>query len=221
MCGRFTQEFTWAELYEFYSPVNELVPNLRPSWNIAPTQDAGVLVLEEQGLLYRTMRWGLIPFWAKDEKIGNGLINARVETVSSKPAFRAAYKARRCVVPASGWYEWKVHTAGTGDKAVKQPYYVMHRDDRPLSFASLWERWRGSEDVFSFTILTTQASSGMRDYHDRMPMVMDDVGVKTWLAGELPHLAHDVDEMLHLYPVSRRVNHPSYNQPDCIDEADL
>lgn len=218
MCGRFTQMFLWEELYEFYSLTNTTIPNVRSSWNIAPTQNAGVLVPEESGLVYKEMRWGLIPYWAKDEKIGNSLINARTETVSSKPAFRAAFKARRCVVPASGWYEWKMRVSVTRGKSVKQPYYVKHRDNRPLNFAGLWERRMGSEDVFSFTILTTDASSRMRDLHDRMPMVMDDKGMEAWLAGEPPCLAHDVDDMLHLYPVSPRMNRPSYNQPDCIDE---
>ncbi len=109
MCGRFTQNFTWAELHELYSLTNPLIPNLRPSWNVAPTQDVGAVVREESGLVYKTMRWGLIPFWAKDEKIGSSLINARVETVAEKPAFRAAFKERRCLIPASGYFEWVRH----------------------------------------------------------------------------------------------------------------
>lgn len=91
MCGRFTQNFTWAELISLYRLTNPAIPNLRPSWNVAPTQDIGVIVPEEGGRIYKTMRWGLIPFWAKDEKIGNQLINARLETVAEKPAFRAAF----------------------------------------------------------------------------------------------------------------------------------
>jgi putative SOS response-associated peptidase YedK len=107
MCGRFTQQFTWAELVELYDLPNAVIPNLRASWNIAPTQDVGVIVKEDAGRIYRTMRWGLVPFWAKDEKIGNQLINARLETVAEKPAFRSAWKSRRCIVPASGYFEWK------------------------------------------------------------------------------------------------------------------
>ena len=109
MCGRFTQNFTWAELISLYRLTNPAIPNLRPSWNVAPTQDIGVIVPEAGGLIYKTMRWGLIPFWAKDEKIGNQLINARVETVAGKPAFRAAFKDRRCLIPASGYFEWVRH----------------------------------------------------------------------------------------------------------------
>jgi putative SOS response-associated peptidase YedK len=137
MCGRFTQNFTWAELVSLYNLTNSAIPNLRPSWNVAPTQDVAVVLREEGGLVYKTMRWGLIPFWAKDEKIGNSLINARVETVAEKPAFRAAFKTRRCLIPASGWYEWKTLPGLSKSKPLKQPFYITRADGVPLTFAGL------------------------------------------------------------------------------------
>ncbi len=143
MCGRFTQNFTWEELVGLYWLTNPAIPNLRPSWNVAPTQDVGVVVREDAGLVYKTMRWGLIPFWAKDEKIGNSLINARVETVSEKPAFRSAFKARRCLIPASGYFEWKAMPGPIASKPLKQPFYISRTDGVALTFAGLWERWGG------------------------------------------------------------------------------
>lgn len=174
MCGRFTQNFTWAELIGLYRLTNFAVPNLRASWNIAPTQDAGVIFPEEGGLLYKSMRWGLIPSWAKDEKIGNSLINARIETAPSKPAFRSAWKSRRCLVPASGFYEWQPKLNPSGTRPFKQPFYILRKDGKPLTFAGLWERWKN--DLLSFTILTTDAADGIRDLHNRMPMILDEAG---------------------------------------------
>jgi putative SOS response-associated peptidase YedK len=106
MCGRFTQLYTWAELHSFYNLIDAIPPELSASWNVAPTQQVGVVVASDGGVVYREMRWGLIPSWAKDMSIGSRLINARGETAAEKPAFRSAYRARRCVIPASGFYEW-------------------------------------------------------------------------------------------------------------------
>jgi putative SOS response-associated peptidase YedK len=215
MCGRFTQNFTWAELVSLYNLTNSAIPNLRPSWNVAPTQDVAVVVREEGGLVYKTMRWGLIPFWAKDEKIGNSLINARVETVAEKPAFHAAFKTRRCIVPASGWYEWKTLPGLTKSKPLKQPFYITRADGVPLTFAGLWERWK--DDLLSFTILTTEAAASIHDLHIRMPLVLDAQGMEAWLGGGKPELADDVNASLRFHPVSPRMNKPAYNEPECIE----
>ena len=216
MCGRFTQNFTWKELVDLYRLTNPSIPNLRSSWNIAPTQDAGVIVPEEGGLTYKTMRWGLVPMWAKDIKIGNQAINARVETAASKPLFRGAWKERRCFVPASGFYEWQALPSGTTkSRSFKQPFYISRKDGLPLTFAGLWEKWK--DGMLSFTILTTEACEGIHDLHTRTPMVLDEQGRKSWLDGHPPALASDLDTAIRFYPVSTRVNKPSYDAPDCIE----
>jgi putative SOS response-associated peptidase YedK len=159
-------------------------------------------------------RWGLVPFWAKDMKIGSQLINARLETVAEKPAFRSAWKTRRCIVPASGYYEWKALPGRLASKPIKQPFYITRKDGRPMSFAGLWERWK--DDLQSFTIITTGACDGTKDLHGRMPLVLDQSGFEPWLAGETPTLSCSVDDDLHFFPVTPQTNKPAFNEPDCI-----
>lgn len=219
MCGRFTQSYTWAELCAYYELVNEIMPDWRPSWNIAPTQDAGVIVATDTGPLWRPMRWGLVPFWAKEPGIGNRMINARADTAAEKPAFRQAMAKRRCVVPLSGFYEWK--TAGKR----KTPYFISAAGGEPLSAAGLWEKWvaperataGGGEALFTFTILTTEANATLAPVHDRMPVILahDDVG--GWLTvGNTGLLRPCPPEWLATWPVSTRVNSPKNNDPDLV-----
>ncbi|MGO8953990.1 MAG: SOS response-associated peptidase [Rhodomicrobium sp.] len=215
MCGRFTQLFTWEELYKLYNLSNPLAPNLRPSWNIAPTQDAGVIVPEEGGRMYRTMRWGLVPAWAKDLKIGNRTINARLETAQAKPAFRNAWKWRRCLVPASGFYEWREMAVPGRAKPAKMPFYVARKDRQPLTFAGIWERWK--DGMLSFTILTTGACDGIRDLHSRMPVMLAPQSFEAWLLGGDPVPYPAIGTAVQVTAVSPKMNSPHYNEPACIE----
>lgn len=160
MCGRFTQLHSWSELHDLYSLTDQdFIPNLQPRYNITPSQDVVAIRQSETGNreLVR-LRWGLIPSWAKDEKIGYKTINARAETVAEKPSFRAAFRKRRCLIPASGFYEWQAKDKGSP----KQPYYITGRDGEPLTFAGLWERWEGADQpVESCTIIVTTANAGI------------------------------------------------------------
>jgi len=215
MCGRFTQQFTWAELVGLYNLTNDAIPNLRASWNIAPTQDVGVIVPEEGGRVYKTMRWGLVPMWAKDIKIGNQAINARIETAAAKPLFRGAWKARRCLIPASGFYEWREVEVPGKAKHAKQPFYISRQDGQPLTFAGLWEKWK--DGMLSFTILTCEACGGIRNLHSRMPAMLGKDGFEPWLAGENPVIDPGLDAAVTVRPVSPKMNSPKYNEPDCIE----
>jgi putative SOS response-associated peptidase YedK len=161
------------------------------------------------------MRWGLIPSWAKDEKIGAQCINARVETVAEKPAFRSAFKSRRCLIPASGYFEWTAMPGPLASKPLKQPFYITRTDGVPFTFAGLWERWK--DNLLTCTILTTDAAESIHGLHNRMPVVLDADGMNAWLGGAKPELAANVNASLKFFPVSPRMNKPAYNAPDCVE----
>ena len=221
MCGRLFQITPPAETAKAFGTANP-PPNVPPRYNGAPTQDLLVVRFNpetgERSL--DPLRWGLIPSWAKDRKIGVSAINARSETLAGKPLFRDAFKKRRCVVPADGFYEWK---AGAGGK---QPYAVARADGRPMPFAGLWERWRdpqSGEIVRSFTIVTTRANERLAELHERMPVILDEAAIAKWL-GEAPTGADDLTsllrpcpaERLRLWPVDPRVNNVRNEDGDLI-----
>jgi len=219
MCGRFAL-YNTAEAIENHFRIR-LPAIFSPRYNIAPSQQVLTITADAGGprqAAYR--RWGLIPGWAKDMKIGYKMINARAESIADKPAFRAAFKRRRCLIPASGFYEWgRVETG-------KQPYFIRLRDGDVLAFAGLWESWTGPEDgrtVESCTIITTDANRSVGEIHNRMPAMVAPEMYDLWLSPE-----SDRDRLLGLlqpfpdrktvaYPVGAAVNNPQNDIPACID----
>jgi len=224
MCGRFTLKTPTPVLIEHFGLAR--CPELPPRFNIAPTQDVPV-VREDSETGERELslvHWGLIPFWADDKKVGNRMINARSETAAKRPAFRAAFRRRRCLVAADGLCEWKKR----GQE--KQPYHIHLADERPFAFAGLWERWKEeeeSEPLESCTILTTDANEMMRALHDRMPVLLAPEDYDRWLD---PHLddAEELQDLLEPYPpeemeahpVSKHVNNPRNEDPRCVERQE-
>ena len=224
MCGRFTQRFSWREIHTLLS-LDGPGPNLRPRYNLAPSQSAAVVRSDDGERQLSMLRWGLIPGWAKDPSIGNKLINARSETVRTKPSFRSAFATRRCVVPADGFYEW------TREGTVRQPWLIAPRDGGILAFAGLWEHWlvpdrltlrgslserRAGDIVETFTILTTEANRTMRALHHRMPVILAPEATESWLAGGDVPLGPAPEDLLAMHRVSTRVNSPRHDDAECV-----
>ncbi len=190
---------------------------LSPRFNIAPTQQAPLA--HGPGREIVNMRWGLIPRWAKDPSIGNRLINARAETAADKPSFREAFRRRRCLIPADGFYEWKTEAYG------KQPWLIRRAEGRGFALGGLWERWDGPNGPKeSFTILTTRPNATVGALHDRMPVIVPPSAFDLWLDPEAddPLLLENIlrpapDTWLEAYPVSRLVNNPGNDEPACIE----
>ncbi len=233
MCGRFVSSSSPAQIADFFDvdEVPEQLLDRGPNYNTAPT--TGVLVVFEDGST-RTLdafRWGLVPSWAKDVKIGARMINARAETVATKPAFRRAFAGRRCIIPADGFYEWAVRA----DDSKKQPYFIHRPDGEPFAFAGLWERWKGAageaqegtpaEPLRSCSIITTTANEPMSELHDRMPVILPRSAWADWLDPD----QHDTDllgrflvpappEVITFHAVSTEVNN-ARNRGDHLTAA--
>lgn len=182
MCGRFALEFVPGPLLEAFGLT---APLLTPRYNIAPTQTAPALLLDPDSgkPALQPLLWGLVPFWAKDASCAARCINARLETAAEKPAFRAAFRHRRCLIPASGFYEWR------RDGKVKQPFFFSAANASDgLALAGLWEEWsRGDAHIRSFTILTTAADGLVKSYHDRMPVILSAAVWRDWLDPSRQH----------------------------------
>jgi putative SOS response-associated peptidase YedK len=198
MCGRFARYSPSRELERYF---NALPPSfeIQPSYNVAPTQEIPVIVQQEDARHFKKRHWGLVPFWAKDISIGSRMINARVETLSSKPAFKAALKHRRCLIPANGFYEWY------GKAGSKQPYFMCSPSGKPLAFAGMYEIWEEKKAPFgavqykSCTIITTEASDSVKEVHDRMQLILKPEAYDEWLDPGNKEPAK-IEEMLNFSP---------------------
>lgn len=233
MCGRFVSASPPDELARYFGAELPDQP-IDPSYNVAPTSEVYVVRKAENsdGVAVRQLsplRWGLVPFWAKDLKIGSKMINARAETVLEKPAFKKAFARRRCLVPADGFYEW----AQVQGQKVKQPHYIQRADGEPVVFAGLWERWWNNDDdgsrdesrpaVETFTILTCRPNATMAPIHNRMPVLVAPKAWDNWLAEQttdeylMSLLQPAPDDLLVTHPVSTAVNSVANNNRALVE----
>ncbi len=222
MCGRYaitTAPEASRRLFQIPGPP----PNFAPHYNAAPGQDLPVIRLHPESgeRVIGTLRWGLIPYWSKDPKIGWRCINARGETAKTTPAFRDAYKSRRCLVLADAFYEWKANGKS------KQPYAIAMRDRQPFAFAGLWENWKEpktQEWIRTFTILTTPPNEVVAPLHDRMPLILTPHDYDDWLDVNRDPASlirpFPIDEMV-AWPVSTRVNTPENDDPAILERVEL
>jgi len=223
MCGRFTLTVDQDELSERYGcPI--IVPDYRPRYNVAPSQIMPVVVEDKGQRHIEMMKWGLVPHWAKDGKMGNRLINARMETVAEKPAFRDSLQNRRCIVPADGYYEWMMEGQG------KRPLRIVLETGGLFGFAGLWDKWINEEGqaVWTFSILTTAPVKSIGYIHNRMPFILRRKDEEYWLgerrkitALEAPEFLGRLkpEEKLRAYPVSGLVNSPAHESPELIEQS--
>ncbi|MBD3669488.1 MAG: SOS response-associated peptidase [Gammaproteobacteria bacterium] len=219
MCGRFTLQIDQQVLVDHFH-LDHIGDHYRKHYNIAPGQDIAIIRRNVVGERYlHCAHWGLIPSWVREKSIGNKLINARAETITEKPSFRTAFKKRRCIIPADGFYEWRQENG-------KQPYRITDESGRPLAMAGLWEHWQSPEGkrIESCTIITTQANEEMSWLHNRMPVILQHDAFEPWLnnSGTDIEFARSLllpyAEALRIYPVSRAVNSPRNDEPNLIDE---
>jgi putative SOS response-associated peptidase YedK len=220
MCGRFTLTVDAESIQMFFPWLKDIPPQIVPRYNIAPTQPIAVVPHSEPGAITH-MVWGLIPFWAKDPKIGSRMINARAETLAEKPSFKNAFKRRRCLILADGFYEW---VKQPGEKA-KTPYFIHLENGNPFAFAGLWEEWQSPEgsQLQSATIITTEPNDLVAPLHNRMPVILPEDRYRDWLTPEeinpadlQPLLKPYPSDGMEAYPVSKLVNSPANDRPEAI-----
>jgi len=220
VCGRFTQQRPTSELARIFDAEDRVgAPGGR--FNVAPTDEAAVVVQRDDQRAITAYRWGLVPHWAKDEKAGSKMFNARAETLASSPAFRDAFRRRRCIVPVDSFYEWR------REGKVRQPFRIVRTDGRPLALAGIWSGWKNpaTEEIRrTFAIVTGMPNDVVREIHDRMPVVLDDGAWPLWLdpqfadLGELQALLLPLEGLdLTAYPVSTMVNNVRFDGPELIE----
>jgi putative SOS response-associated peptidase YedK len=219
MCGRFTNDIIDEELNKIFG-VPGVLPKREARYNIAPTQMIEAVVEQKAERILTQLKWGLIPSWAKDDSLAGKMINARAETIAEKPSFKNAFKSRRCIIPASGFYEWQKTSAG------KQPFYFYLKDESPFGLAGLYENWldkQTGELVETCTIITTEANEVLEPVHERMPVILKAKDYDFWLDEKVK----DIDRLQSLlvpYPaeemeshkVGKGVNIPDNNSPELI-----
>jgi len=221
MCGRFVQAQDPAEYAEHFGAALSVTESLAPSWNVAPTNQIYAVAEHEDKRRLGTFRWGFIPWFAKDRKIGARLINARAETVHSKASFKDSLVNRRCLIPVDGFYEWERMESGG-----KLPHYLFRKDGSPLALAGLWASWSDEEGdrITSCTVITTSPNDLVAPIHDRMPVVLVEGAWDRWLdpgfgdIEELRSMLTPLDPaVMAEYPVSTLVNRVANNFPECIE----
>jgi putative SOS response-associated peptidase YedK len=221
MCGRYTL-IRLADFLEEYDWIQACGSLPGPRYNIAPSQEIVVVENRSPARLTRH-RWGLVPSWAKDLSVGSRMINARAETLDQKPAFRAALRRRRCIIPADGFFEWRKDPGG-----VKTPILLRRKAGRPFAFAGLWDEWRAHDgsSIRTSAIITTTPNALAAKVHDRMPVILDEPAMRAWLDPDeaeaqsvLPLLVACPAEGMELVAVSRAVNNPRIDGPECVARA--
>lgn len=219
MCGRYVLSATPEQLQQEFNLAE--LPTIESRYNIAPSQPMAIITNDAPQEV-TLVKWGLVPHWSKDPAIGNKMINARSETAAEKPSFRTSFKYRRCLIPASGFYEWKKTDNG------KVPQYIYLQDEPVFSFAGLWSVWTDPEggELWTATILTTDANDKMKSLHDRMPVILPRESRELWLDKEadpaaLQSLMKPYDKgTIEYYPVSKAVNKPANDNPTLIERDD-
>jgi putative SOS response-associated peptidase YedK len=220
MCGRYTLRTPVETLAEEFG-ISDPLPEIPTRYNIAPTQEVAAVLEENEERKLEMLRWGLIPSWAGDPAVGNRMINARSETATERPSFRTAFRKRRCLILADGFYEWQKTNGG------KQPYYIRMEDGSPFAFAGLWESWdKYGEEIRSCTILTTDANEMVGEVHHRMPVILPPETYDLWLDPDMREaeplldlLRPYPDDVMEAYSVSRFVNSPSNDDERCVESV--